>query len=152
MIHLINKKYDFLQGLIKQHEESSSSSDHKQQEEICSFDSRLMWNEDQWDFVESIQQEPSFQLVMKKLEKDHDQKDEEKKKSWSICQKSKKKCQRHNGWMKLKGLEFEQEREEQFIILSVLARERKQIKTRINNRLNEMNLVNSLMNGTLVHN
>ncbi|CAO3607855.1 unnamed protein product [Cunninghamella echinulata] len=147
LIQLINKKYDFLQSLINQiNTSSSSSSDIKQQQdELCGFDSRLTWNDDQWESIQQQQQQQqdssNYQFVMiNKEEKD-----------WSVCQKTKKKCQRHNGWMKLKALELEQEREEQFVILSMLARERKQIKTRITNRLNEMNMVNSLMNGTLVH-
>ncbi|KAI8084522.1 uncharacterized protein BX664DRAFT_283144 [Halteromyces radiatus] len=131
IIHQITLKQQFLQALMETMDPTNDQ---------CGFDSRLLWEDDPWDSVTGLERQPTLRLLP--LQED----------TWTVCHQKSKRCQRHSGWTKLKTAELEQEREEQFVILSILARERKLIKTRMNNRVAEMNVARSLMNGTLVHN
>ncbi|CAO3597535.1 unnamed protein product [Absidia cylindrospora] len=140
IIHIMNLKQQFLQALVKVVEQEQQANDH------CGFDSRLLWEDEQWDVVNSVATEPTLRLITSTTDQE-----EEDKQDWTVCNQKSKRCQRHSGWIKLKTTELEQERDEQFVVLSILARERKLIKTRMNNRLDEMNIAKSLMNGTLLH-
>ncbi|KAI8327016.1 hypothetical protein BD560DRAFT_403716 [Blakeslea trispora] len=108
-------------------------------QEICGFDSRLVWPESVWEKVEEVR---SDKLI--------DSRQQPLTKSYSICQSSKK-CNRHLNWQKIKAFELEQERSEQFVILTMLERERQQIQARMRKRREEVDLVQFLDNGTLHH-
>ncbi|KAI8342913.1 hypothetical protein BC941DRAFT_387745 [Chlamydoabsidia padenii] len=133
IINKVNLKKQFLQAHIATVEGMVDDS--------CGFDSRLLWEDDVWNAVTGVETQPCLRLILATCDKA----------DGTTCHQKSKRCQRHNGWSKLKTVELEQEREEQFVVLSILARERKLIKARMENRMNEMNVARSLMNGTLLH-
>ncbi|OBZ87264.1 Set1 complex component spp1 [Choanephora cucurbitarum] len=117
----------------------SFSIQNNKDQEICGFDSRLVWPESIWEKVEEVRPDGLVDSHQQLIHK-----------SFSICQ-SNKKCSRHLNWQKIKAFELEQERSEQFIILTMLERERQQIQARMRKRREEVDLVQFLDNGTLHH-
>ncbi|KAI8976972.1 hypothetical protein BDB01DRAFT_710582, partial [Pilobolus umbonatus] len=103
-------------------------------DDICGFDSRLSWSDALWEKVEGVDEE---RLIMAEP------------KPYTVCQAHK--CNKHIHWQKLKLAEIEQERAEQFVILSILERERQQIKARMKKRREEVDLAAFLENGTICH-
>ncbi|KAI8327123.1 hypothetical protein BD560DRAFT_418682 [Blakeslea trispora] len=99
-------------------------------QEICGFDSRLVGRR----VYGEMEEVRSDKLI--------DSRQQPLTKSYSICQSSKK-CNRHLNWQKIKAFELEQERSEQFVILTMLERERQQIQARMRKDF--------LDNGTLHH-
>lgn len=118
-----------------------------QKEDVCGFDSRLSWPDSFWAKVDKVVKQP---------EDNHHMLLGAEGESlctsafYQICQ-SNKKCSKHASWQKLKASEYEQERAEQFVILSILERERQQIKARMKKRREEVDLVDFLENGTITH-
>jgi hypothetical protein len=115
-------------------------------EDICGFDSRLSWPDTIWEkVVQVIEQEGGDHLLTNAQGENITP-----SKVFSICQQNRK-CNKHLNWQKLKISELEQERSEQFVILTMLERERQQIKARMKKRREEIDLVDFLENGTIHH-
>ncbi|KAI8640387.1 hypothetical protein BD408DRAFT_476716 [Parasitella parasitica] len=112
-------------------------------EDICGFDSRLTWPDSLWEKVDQIKEDAPISL----LDANGDQ---ITTKGFTKCSQSRK-CNKHLNWQKIKSAELEQERSEQFIILTMLERERQQIKARMKKRREEVDLVDYLENGTISH-
>ncbi|KAL0089630.1 hypothetical protein J3Q64DRAFT_1729499 [Phycomyces blakesleeanus] len=96
-------------------------------EDVCGYDCRLSWPESKWEAEELPSLDPEM-----------------------ACRQSRR-CVKHNGWQKLKTLELEQERTEQFTVLAMLERERQQIKARMKRRREDVDLEEMLANGTICH-
>lgn len=114
-------------------------------EDICGFDSRLSWPDTIWERVHHVEEQPSGEHLLISA-----QGESVAPKSFHVCQQSRK-CNKHLNWQKLKASELEQERSEQFVILTMLERERQQIKARMKKRREEVDLVDFLENGTIHH-
>lgn len=115
-----------------------------EKDELCGFDSRLSWSDTVWEKVAQVEQgEENHHLLM-------DNQGQIISKSFTVCQQPRK-CNKHANWQKLKTFELEQERSEQFVILTMLERERQQIKARMKKRREEVDLVDFLENGTIHH-
>ncbi|ORX48321.1 hypothetical protein DM01DRAFT_1338785 [Hesseltinella vesiculosa] len=138
-VKMIDTKQQFLQALVASLDQENRANDH------CGFDSRLLWDDDVWFRVGKVETHVQLSLVF--LPDDQ----EPAPPASTICQRPKR-CQKHHDWIKVKTNEMDQEREEQILVLSVLARERELIKQRIKRRSSEVDIVHSLMNGTLTHN
>ncbi|KAI8076095.1 hypothetical protein BDF21DRAFT_453412 [Thamnidium elegans] len=117
-----------------------------EKEEVCGFDSRLSWPESLWEKVHHVEQGEDNNHILLNA----DGQIVSASKSFTICQQSRK-CNKHANWQKLKTSELEQERSEQFVILTMLERERQQIKARMKKRREEVDLVDFLENGTITH-
>lgn len=130
MIKLCQHKLRFLELLANKHNE-----------ECCGFDSRLSWPDTIWEKVESIDEHDLTLL--------NSQSEWVTQKPFSSC--SLKKCTKHTNWQKLKLAEIEQEKSEQFVILSMLERERQQIKARMKKRREDIDLIEFLENSTIIH-
>ncbi|ORE01942.1 hypothetical protein BCV72DRAFT_252780 [Rhizopus microsporus var. microsporus] len=130
MIKLCQHKLRFLELLADKHNE-----------ECCGFDSRLSWPDTIWEKVESIDEHDLMLL--------NSQSERVTQKPFSSC--SLKKCTKHINWQKLKLAEIEQEKSEQFVILSMLERERQQIKARMKKRREDIDLIEFLENSTIIH-
>lgn len=117
-----------------------------QKEDICGFDSRLSWPDSIWEKVKNVEQQEDNNHILK------NDKNEQilSSKPYTICQQNRK-CNKHLHWQKLKTSELEQERSEQFVILTMLERERQQIKARMKKRREEIDLADYLENGTISH-
>ncbi|KAI9032711.1 hypothetical protein CLU79DRAFT_727594 [Phycomyces nitens] len=96
-------------------------------DDVCGYDCRLSWPETKWESPEPLSLDPEM-----------------------VCRQSRR-CVKHNGWQKLKTLELEQERTEQFTVLAMLERERQQIKARMKRRREDVDLEEMLANGTICH-
>lgn len=117
-----------------------------EKEELCGFDSRLSWSDTLWEKVAHVEQgEDNNHLLT-----DSEGHRVAPNKSFTQCQQPRK-CNKHANWQKLKTFELEQERSEQFVILTMLERERQQIKARMKKRREEVDLVDFLENGTIHH-
>lgn len=117
-----------------------------QKEEICGFDSRLSWPDSLWEKVSHVEHQEDNNHVLTNENGDPIT----TSKPFTICQQSRK-CNKHTNWQKLKTSELEQERSEQFVILTMLERERQQIKARMKKRREEVDLADFLENGTITH-
>lgn len=117
-----------------------------EKEEICGFDSRLSWPDTLWEKVNHVEQGEDNNHILT----DSDAQLVTTSKSFTLCQQGRK-CNKHANWQKLKTFELEQERSEQFVILTMLERERQQIKARMKKRREEVDLVDFLENGTITH-
>ncbi|KAI8087871.1 uncharacterized protein B0P05DRAFT_569343 [Gilbertella persicaria] len=111
----------------------------QKEQDMCGFDSRLAWPDVYWEKVDQVDQDQLLDSHQHPIQK-----------PYTICPSSKK-CNKHLNWQKLKASELEQERSKQFIILTMLERERQQIKARMRKRREEVDLVQFLDNGTLHH-
>lgn len=124
-IELVNKKTQLLDQLKltypRNNNNESEESEQLLLDEPCGFDSRLIQSDVLWK------------------QKDHT--------DHTVCLLHQ--CQRHIQWQNLISLEFEQERKEQFKKLSVLEREKDQIKSRMRSRRSEKDLIKDLINGTI---
>ncbi|KAI9280062.1 hypothetical protein BY458DRAFT_501251 [Sporodiniella umbellata] len=109
--------------------------------EFCGFDSRLSWPDTIWEKVNRLDDE------MRLL---NDKNDLVTAKPFTVCGANKK-CGKHAHWYKLKSTEIEQEKAEQFVILTMLERERQQIKARMKKRREDVDLVEFLEHGTILH-
>ncbi|KAG0172417.1 hypothetical protein DFQ30_010485 [Apophysomyces sp. BC1015] len=134
MVSLVDRKSTLLQTLSKMSAESD--------EDICGFDSRLGWPDTIWEQVQQVTE--TGRTIELKLASGVDPK------PFTVCRAGRR-CHKHAGWQKLKVLEFEQERNEQFTILTMLERERQQIKARMNKRREEIDVMEGLANGTICH-
>ncbi|KAI9484247.1 MAG: hypothetical protein EXX96DRAFT_600233 [Benjaminiella poitrasii] len=118
----------------------------KENNSVCGFDSRLSWPDTLWEKVYYvIEENENINLL------DANEQPLTTTKVFNVCQNNKKGCSRHANWQKLKTAELEQERSEQFVILTMLERERQQIKARMKKRREEVDLVDFLENGTIAH-
>ncbi|KAI7865793.1 hypothetical protein BDF14DRAFT_1875473 [Spinellus fusiger] len=95
------------------------------EEDMCGYDARLSWPESEWD-KETLAE------------------------SDSVCRQMRR-CVKHMGWQKLKAMELEQEHNEQFTVLTMLERERQQIKARMKRRREDVDMEEILANGTIYH-
>jgi hypothetical protein len=95
----------------------------EQTSKICGFDGRLIWPDLIWQ--EKIQPPNNY----------------------DICQRTD--CGVHEQWQNLIGLEFNQERKEQYQSLIKLEREKDQIKSRMRSRRSEQEMIKDLINGTI---
>ncbi|KAF7725778.1 hypothetical protein EC973_009395 [Apophysomyces ossiformis] len=134
MVALVERKSTLLQALTK----LSAESD----EDLCGFDSRLGWPDNIWEQVQQVIE--NGRTIELKFAEEADPK------PYTVCRAGRR-CHKHSGWQKLKVLEFEQERSEQFTVLTMLERERQQIKARMNKRREEIDVMEGLANGTICH-
>lgn len=116
-----------------------------QKEDVCGFDGRLSWSDTIWEKVASVEQVEDGSMLIKDNQGTLIQPNSSK-----VCQQHRK-CNKHLNWQKLKLAELEQERSEQFVILTMLERERQQIKARMKKRREEVDLIDFLENGTIHH-
>ncbi|KAG1501866.1 hypothetical protein G6F47_001862 [Rhizopus delemar] len=131
MITLCQHKLRFLQ----------LATDKINEQDMCGFDSRLSWPDTIWEKVHDVDSEMTLLNSKHELVT---------AKPFTVCSAAKK-CSKHTNWQKLKFAEIEQERSEQFVILTMLERERQQIKARMKKRREDVDLVEYLENGTIVH-
>jgi hypothetical protein len=117
-----------------------------QQLDVCGFDTRLAWPDTIWEKVAYVEKSSENSILLK-----NSQGELINSKTYSICQQQAKKCNKHTNWQRLKLAELEQERSEQFVILTMLERERQQIKARMKKRREEVDLMDFLENGTINH-
>jgi hypothetical protein len=108
------------------------------EDDVCGFDSRLSWPDSIWEKVKTTEDQVLVSF-------------DEIDKPYTVCQQHGRKCNKHSNWYKLKVAELEQERSEQFVILTMLERERQQIKARMKKRREEVDLAAILENGTICH-
>ena len=114
------------------------------QEDICGFDSRIAWPDTIWEKVDHIKESDQIIVLADASGATVTSK------GFTKCSQSRK-CNKHFNWQKTKSIELEQERSEQFIILTMLERERQQIKARMKKRREEVDLIDFLENGTIPH-
>lgn len=114
------------------------------QEDVCGFDSRIAWPDTIWEKVDHIKENNQIIVLADANEATVTSK------GFTKCSQSRK-CNKHLNWQKIKSTELEQERSEQFIILTMLERERQQIKARMKKRREEVDLIDFLENGTISH-
>ncbi|EPB84594.1 hypothetical protein HMPREF1544_08611 [Mucor circinelloides 1006PhL] len=134
LITMVEHKSTLLKLLIQQSDE-----------EMCGFDSRLTWPDTIWEKVDQVRDNDQHTISLLDANNSH-----VSSKGFTKCSQSRK-CTKHLNWQKTKTAELEQERSEQFIILTMLERERQQIKARMKKRREEVDLVDYLENGTISH-
>lgn len=135
LITMVEHKSTLLKLLIQQQSD----------EEVCGFDSRLTWPDTIWEKVDQVIENDQHIITLLDVNGSH-----VTLKGFTKCSASRK-CTKHLNWQKTKAAELEQERSEQFIILTMLERERQQIKARMKKRREEVDLVDYLENGTISH-
>ncbi|KAK4509829.1 uncharacterized protein ATC70_007133 [Mucor velutinosus] len=135
LITMVEHKSTLLKLLIQQQSD----------EEVCGFDSRLTWPDTIWEKVDQVNEDEQHVIALLDVNGGH-----VTSKGFTKCPASRK-CTKHFNWQKTKTAELEQERSEQFIILTMLERERQQIKARMKKRREEVDLVDYLENGTISH-
>lgn len=135
LITMVEHKSTLLKLLIQQQSD----------EEVCGFDSRLTWPDTIWEKVDQVNENEQHVITLLDGNGNH-----VTSKGFTKCSASRK-CTKHLNWQKTKTAELEQERSEQFIILTMLERERQQIKARMKKRREEVDLVDYLENGTISH-
>ncbi|CAO3694579.1 unnamed protein product [Rhizopus stolonifer] len=133
MIQLCLHKENFL------HMVTTTRSDD---DDRCGFDSRLTWPDTIWQKVNRLDDE------MKLL---NDKNELVTAKPFTVCSVVAKKCGKHVNWHKLKESEIEQEKTEQFVIMTMLERERQQIRARMKKRREDIDLSEYLEHGTVQH-
>ncbi|KAI8991481.1 hypothetical protein BDF20DRAFT_909256 [Mycotypha africana] len=163
VVRLVEKKSKFLNLVLQYHRQ------HFKEKGVCGFDSRLSWPDSTWEKIHDIavedggDQGEDEEVLGSNSSNSNGEfrfrhyifKDDQgnpvyTNKAYHICQQTKK-CNKHADWQKVKLSELEQERSEQFVILTMLERERQQIKVRMKKRREEVDLVDFLENGTIRH-
>ena len=139
----IVKFVDIQARFLNQVLESQEKNDPK----MCGYDSRLSWQNKVWHAIKNISREGTDITV--ELSKQAEVEDEDVK-EFTLCNKIGK-CQKHEHWRELRRSELEVERKKQIDILSSLDRKRKQIKSRISDRLKQPEGWTFLDNGTICH-
>ncbi|KAI8370625.1 uncharacterized protein BYT42DRAFT_647849 [Radiomyces spectabilis] len=128
-INTNDRKTSFLKMIIQKNSENPP---------VCGFDSRLSWMEDVWMQVVQIHDDATVALKDKEVP------------CFTVCSQTGR-CNKHANWQKLKAMELEHEREEQFAILALLMEERKQILARMKKRREHGDITEALINGTISH-
>ncbi|KAI7902363.1 uncharacterized protein BX663DRAFT_543373 [Cokeromyces recurvatus] len=136
IIQMVEQKSKLLNMLIQKEDNNT----------LCGFDSRLSWPDTLWEKVHYVIEKDEVISLL-----DENEQPLTTAKVFHVCQQNRKSCNRHTNWQKLKTAELEQERSEQFVILTMLERERQQIKARMKKRREEVDLVEFLENGTITH-
>jgi hypothetical protein len=114
--------------------------------DTCGFDSRLVWDDALWIKVQGVVATGTA-LVLQYDDKDNDN---EQEPYWQ-CQHPRKDCRQHQQWPRLLDLEMKQERKEQLQVIKRLEKEKLEIKHRMRQRRNQMDLADSLANGTITY-
>ncbi|KAI8338552.1 hypothetical protein BC941DRAFT_423206 [Chlamydoabsidia padenii] len=111
-----------------------------QRSDCCGFDSRLVWDDPLWIKVQAVVTIGSRILL---------QYDGSPQEQQEQCQVLRKDCRQHQQWQKILDLEMKQERKEQLQVIKMLEKEKQEIKNRMRQRRNQVDLADSLGNGTI---
>ncbi|ORZ18773.1 hypothetical protein BCR42DRAFT_232247 [Absidia repens] len=145
VIRMIEQKQSFL-GMTEQ---------QLQHGDICGFDPRLVWDDQIWVKVKGMVATNDDSIIMLQYEDN----DDDDTVSWQQstnqqpekCQVIRKECRQHQQWPKLLEVEMKQERNEQIQVIRMLEKEKQEIKNRMRQRRNEVDLADSLGNGTIIY-
>ncbi|KAI8146913.1 hypothetical protein BJV82DRAFT_596992 [Fennellomyces sp. T-0311] len=110
---------------------------------ICGYDSRLAWQSSVWHAIKSISRDGTDIKV--EFVNNVDGADQ-----FTVCTKTGK-CPKHDQWHILREAELSSERKTQINLLTMLDRKRKQLKSRIHQRLQQPEGWTFLENGTICH-
>ncbi|CAO3599145.1 unnamed protein product [Absidia cylindrospora] len=143
VIRMIEQKKLFL-GMTEQQLQQNG--------DICGFDPRLVWDDQLWVKVKGMVATSGDSTIMLQYDDgDNDDDDTVSGQQYERCQVIRKECRQHQQWPKLLELEMKQERYEQIQVLKMLEKEKREIKNRMRQRRNEVDLADSLGNGTTIY-